>query len=69
CEFIDTDTLRVNIMKFEREKESDKRYRQKSKNMKISQLDINENIKAQAYKEEQFLSSDNENGITDLIFE
>ncbi len=25
CEFIDTDTLRVNIMKFEREKESDKR--------------------------------------------
>ena len=69
CEFIDTDTLRVNIMKFEREKESDKRYRLKSKNMKISQLDINENIKAQAYKEEQFLSSDNENGITDLIFE
>ena len=69
CEFIDTDTLRVNIMKFERERESDKRYRQKSKNMKISQLDINENIKAQAYKEEQFLSSDNENGITDLIFE
>lgn len=69
CEFIDTDTLRVNIMKFERERESDKRYRLKSKNMKISQLDINENIKAQAYKEEQFLSSDNENGITDLIFE
>ena len=69
CEFIDTDTLRVNIMKFERERESDKRYRQKSKNMKISQLDINENIKAQAYKEEQFLSSDNENGITDMIFE
>lgn len=69
CEFIDTDTLRVNNMKFERERESDKRYRQKSKNMKISQLDINENIKAQAYKEEQFLSSDNENGITDLIFE
>ena len=69
CEFIDTDTLRVNNMKFERERESDKRYRLKSKNMKISQLDINENIKAQAYKEEQFLSSDNENGITDLIFE
>ena len=69
CEFIDTDTLRVNIMKFERERESDKRYRLKSKSMKISQLDINENIKAQAYKEEQFLSSDNENGITDLIFE
>ena len=69
CEFIDTDTLRVNIMKFERERESDKRYRLKSKNMKISQLDINENIKAQAYKEEQFLSSDNENGITDMIFE
>ena len=56
-------------MKFERERESDKRYRLKSKNMKISQLDINENIKAQAYKEEQFLSSDNENGIPDLIFE
>lgn len=69
CEFIDTDTLRVNIMKIEREKESDKRYRQKSKNMKISVLDIKENIKAQAYKEEQFLSSENDNEIADLIFE
>ncbi|WP_406031330.1 TraI domain-containing protein [Succinivibrio sp.] len=69
CEFIDTDTLRVNIMKFDREKESDKRYRLKSKNMKISQLDIKENIKAQAYKEEQFLSSENDNEIADLIFE
>ena len=56
-------------MKFEREKESDKRYRLKSKNMKISQLDIKENIKAQAYKEEQFLSSENDNEIADLIFE
>ena len=68
CSFIDTVKIRVNIVKNQREKESDKRYKQKSKNKKIKVLDINDDIKAQAYKEEQFLASDCESDITDLIF-
>lgn len=59
CSLIDTDKIRVNSLKNEREKESDIRYREKCKKTKVSQLDINLNIKAQACKEEQFLSDQN----------